>query len=164
MASGRNVQSKALCNSACSVVTLFCWAHSSWTVRSDGECCLRRELKRPSGLGQAIELLIRIVEVHSSNTSRTTSFDLCHSLFTIIQAFDNIPHYLPKGSLIKCIARSEPDGTRWRMGGEVKGKDANGVGSQQPRIGRRSTVYTIAVRWSALLDFRQSNELTPPPI
>ena len=31
-----------------------------------------------------------------------------------------------------CIARSESDGTRWRTRGEVKGKDANGVGSQQP--------------------------------
>jgi len=28
-------------------------------------------------------------------------------------------------------ARSEYDGTRWRTGGEVKGKYANGVGSQQ---------------------------------
>ena len=27
-------------------------------------------------------------------------------------------------------ARSESDGTRWRTGGEVKGKEANGVGSQ----------------------------------
>ena len=27
-------------------------------------------------------------------------------------------------------AESEWDGTRWRTGGEVKGKDANGVGSQ----------------------------------
>jgi len=50
------------------------------------------------------------------------------------------------------IARSEPDGTRWLAGGEVKGKDANGVGSQQPSTVRRNTVYTIAVRWSALLD------------
>ena len=62
------------------------------------------------------------------------------------------------------IARSEPDGTRWRTGGEVKGKDANGVGSQQLRTGRRSAVYTIAVRWSALLECQQSTELTPPPI
>ena len=30
------------------------------------------------------------------------------------------------------IARSELDGTRWCTGGEVKGKDANGVGSHQP--------------------------------
>jgi len=30
------------------------------------------------------------------------------------------------------IARSEPDGARQHTGGEVKGKDANGVGSQQP--------------------------------
>ena len=29
------------------------------------------------------------------------------------------------------IARTESDGTRWRTGGEVKGKYANGVGSQQ---------------------------------
>ena len=32
---------------------------------------------------------------------------------------------------ISGIARSESDGTRWRTGGEVKGKYANGVGSQQ---------------------------------
>ena len=31
-----------------------------------------------------------------------------------------------------CIARSKTDGTRRRMGGDVKGKDANGLGSQQP--------------------------------
>ena len=31
---------------------------------------------------------------------------------------------------VKCsIARLKPDGTRWRTGGEVKGKLANGVGS-----------------------------------
>jgi len=42
------------------------------------------------------------------------------------------------------IARSEPDGTWWRMGGEVKGKDVNGVGSQQPCTVHRNTVYTIA--------------------
>ena len=32
--------------------------------------------------------------------------------------------------LFVCRARSEPGGTRWRTGGEVKGKLANGVGSQ----------------------------------
>ena len=45
----------------------------------------------------------------------------------------------------------------------MKGKDANGVGSQQPCTVRRNTVYTTAVRLSALLDCQQSNELTPPP-
>jgi len=39
------------------------------------------------------------------------------------------------------IVRLEPDGTRWRMGGEVKGKDANGVGSQQPCTIRWNMVY-----------------------
>ena len=28
------------------------------------------------------------------------------------------------------VAHSEPDGTLWRTGGQGKGKDANGVGSQ----------------------------------
>ena len=32
--------------------------------------------------------------------------------------------------LLHARARSEPGGTRWRTGGEVKGKLANGVGSQ----------------------------------
>jgi hypothetical protein len=39
--------------------------------------------------------------VVDSYVSRTTSFDHCHLLFTIIQSFDNIPRYLPTGSLIK---------------------------------------------------------------
>jgi len=42
-----------------------------------------------------------------------------------------------------CIGRSEPDGTRWRTGGEVKGKDMNGVGSQQPCTVRRNMVYPL---------------------
>jgi len=29
-----------------------------------------------------------------------------------------------------CRARFKPDGTRWRTGGEVKAKQASGVGSQ----------------------------------
>ena len=33
------------------------------------------------------------------------------------------------------------EGTRLRMGGEVKGKDANGVGSQQPCTARPNMVY-----------------------
>ena len=31
---------------------------------------------------------------------------------------------------MRCRVRLKPDGTRWRTGGEVKGKLANGVGSQ----------------------------------
>jgi len=40
--------------------------------------------------------------------------------------------YFGYSGLIRTVglARSEPDGTWWRTGGEVKGKDANGVGSQ----------------------------------
>jgi len=36
----------------------------------------------------------------------------------------------PPPNLLVCIVRLKPDSTRWRMGGEVKGKLANGVGSQ----------------------------------
>ena len=38
---------------------------------------------------------------------------------------------LTRNSPSSVIARSESDGTRWRTEGEVKGKYANGVGSQQ---------------------------------
>jgi len=62
------------------------------------------------------------------------------------------------------IVRSESDGTRWRTGGEVKGKDANGVGSQQPSTVCGNKVYTIAAQWSALLGCQQSTELKPLPI
>ena len=37
-------------------------------------------------------------------------------------------------------ARSESDGTRWRTGGEEKGKEAKGVGSQSCTL-RRNMVY-----------------------
>ena len=40
----------------------------------------------------------------------------------------------PQAYVNNCvIARSESDGTRWRTGGEVKGKYTNGMGSQQSR-------------------------------
>jgi hypothetical protein len=44
----------------------------------------------------------------------------------------------------RLIAHSEPDGTRRRTGGEVKGKDANGVGNQQPcTVGPKPLLPTI---------------------
>ena len=41
------------------------------------------------------------------------------------------------------ILRSEYDGTRWRTGGEVKGKLANGVGSQYSHTTSQRGVSTI---------------------
>ena len=41
------------------------------------------------------------------------------------------------------ILRSECDGTRWRTGGEVKGKLANGVGSQHSHTTSERGVSTI---------------------
>ena len=40
-------------------------------------------------------------------------------------------------------ARSEPGGTRWRTGGEVKGKLANGMGSQYSHATSERDVYSI---------------------
>jgi hypothetical protein len=63
--------------------------------------------------------------------------------------------------LLKC------DGTRWRTGRKVKGKLANGVGSQYPShyLGTWCIQhYYHYYRWCAHLGFQQSTELTPPPI
>jgi len=102
----------------------------------------------------------------SSAIGRGGAVAFCDRLYTAISASSSFWNWQLQ-IVIYCsnvsIARSEPDGTRWRTGGEVKGKDANGVGSQQLRTGRLSAVYTIAVPWSALLECQQSTELTPPP-
>ena len=56
------------------------------------------------------------------------------------------------------------DGTRWRTGGEVKGKLANGVGSQYPSHYFGTWCIQHYYRWCAHLGCQQSTELTPPPI
>ena len=55
-------------------------------------------------------------------------------------------HVVTNASWYVGIVRSEPDGTWRRTGGEVKGEDANGVGSQQPCTVHWNTVNTIADR------------------
>jgi len=62
---------------------------------------------------------------------------------------------------------TESGGTRRRTGGEVKGKEANGVGSQAVFSFTRnspSSVTTIVLPRPALQDNQYSTELTPPPI
>jgi hypothetical protein len=56
------------------------------------------------------------------------------------------------------------DGTRWSTGGEVKGKLANGVGSQYPSHHLGTWCIQHYYRWCAHLGCRKSTELTPPPI
>ena len=46
-------------------------------------------------------------------------------------------------SVNSCRARSEPGGTRWRTGGEVKRKQANGVGSQYNSTLPRNVVCPV---------------------
>jgi len=59
---------------------------------------------------------------------------------------------------------TESGGTRRRTGGEVKGKVANGVGSQAGFSLTPSSVTTIVLRRPALQESQDSTELTPPPI
>ena len=56
------------------------------------------------------------------------------------------------------------DGTRWRTGGEVKGKLANGVGSQYSSHYLGTWYIQHYYRWCAHLGCQESTELTPPPI
>ena len=61
----------------------------------------------------------------------------------------------------------ESGGTRRRTGGEVKRKEANGVGSQAVFSFTRnspSSVTTIVLPGPALQESQYSTELTPPPI
>ena len=44
---------------------------------------------------------------------------------------------------LRCRARSEPGGTRWSTGGEVKGKLANGMGSQYSHANSERGVSSI---------------------
>ena len=60
------------------------------------------------------------------------------------------------GVQLKC------DGTRWRTGGEVKGKLANAVGSQYSSHYLGTWCIQHYYRWCAHLGCQQSTELTPP--
>jgi len=53
-------------------------------------------------------------------------------------------------------------GTRWRMGGEVKGRLANAVGSQYPSHYLGTWCIQHYYRWCAHFGCQQSTELTPP--
>jgi len=62
---------------------------------------------------------------------------------------------------------TESGGTRRRTGGEVKGKEANGVGNQAGFSLTRnipSSVTTVVLARPALQESQYSTELTPPPI
>jgi len=56
------------------------------------------------------------------------------------------------------------DGTRRRTGREVKGKLANGVGSQYSSHYRRTWCIQHYYRWCANLCCQYSTEMMPPPI
>ena len=71
------------------------------------------------------------------------------------------------GCILTGRVETESGGTRRRTVGEVKGKEANGVGSQVGFSLTRnspSSVTTIVLRRPALQESQYSTELTPPPI
>ena len=70
-------------------------------------------------------------------------------------------HQAPVASPLSPSFKITP--TRWRTGGEVKGKLANGVGSQYSSHYLGTWCNQHYDRWCAHLCCQQSTELTPPP-
>jgi hypothetical protein len=63
-----------------------------------------------------------------------------------------------------CRLRLKCDGTRWRTGGEVKGKEENGVGNQYASHDCRTQTRTSSTNpagWCVQLACQQSTELNP---
>jgi len=103
-----------------------------------------------------------------------TVYQVLHTLLLEQQKLSNRPvssviHFsavtLPLGTVagrgwgrlqLKC------DGTRWRTGGEVKGKLANGVGSQYSSNYLGTWCIQHYYRWCAHLGCQLSTELAPP--
>jgi len=103
-------------------------AHSSWDT-----LYIRVAIR---GKSKAAGILTVSSPVHETLAAEGSRRPLRTSHFSV---FPFIPFQL-------CIGRLEPDGTRRRTGGEVKEKDANGVGSQQPCTVRRNMVYPWSIR------------------
>ena len=93
-----------------------------------------------------------------------------HSATRIVKSTKNRSY--PSGNRTRCSSVPQPtappsrlqlkcDGTRWRTGEEVKGKMANGVGSQYPSHYLGTWCIQHYYRWCAHLGCQQSTELTP---
>ena len=63
-------------------------------------------------------------------------------------------------NMVECDLK--PDGTRWRPGGEVKGKLVNGVGSQYSSHYLGTWCIQHYYRWCSHLGCQQSTKLTTP--
>jgi hypothetical protein len=76
-----------------------------------------------------------------------------------------VPHPMlldaPNSASFHCRLQLKCDGTRWRTGGEVKGKLANGAGSQYSSHYLGTWCIQHYYRWCAHLGCQQSTELTP---
>ena len=70
--------------------------------------------------------------------------------------------YIAKDAV--CWVQLKCDGRRWRTGGKVKGKLANGVGSQYSSHYLGTWCIQHYYRWCAHLGCQSSTELTPPSI
>ena len=68
----------------------------------------------------------------------------------------------PLKTCTSCTVQLKCDGTRWRTGGEVKGKLENGVGSQYSSHYLGTWCIQHYSSWCAHLGCQMSTELTPP--
>ena len=78
----------------------------------------------PNSEDMLVCLLNPVLSTNSPPCHKSHWAEFC-SLLTLYRQID-----FWVSSVRSCRARSEPGGTRWRTGGEVKGKLSNGVGSQ----------------------------------
>jgi len=104
-----------------------------------------------------------MLTLYNTLITQFPSYKFRHSHRAIIREF----LYLHKQPVRNGRVETESGGTRRRTGGEVKGKEANGVGSQAGFILTRnsaSSVTTIVLARPALQESQYSTELTPPPI
>jgi hypothetical protein len=108
------------------------------------------------------QFILDIKQWSAISSKTTTSFlGNWHSHFSVLPL---TPHSVRElNSHWTAIARSEPDGTRWRTVEELKGKDVNGLGSQQPCTVRWNTVYPELLpaikTWDNLASSMVSREL-----
>jgi hypothetical protein len=99
---------------------------------------------------------------HNTQTDRQTDRQTFRLFLNTISAgafSDPLPR---QWSSLRCRLQLKYDGTRWRTGGEVKGKLANGVGSQYSSHYLGIWCIQHYYSWCAHLGCQQSTELTPP--
>ena len=122
------------------------------TISSSGKCIVSQTIHKLNiwtGRWKTIHPL-------SGGLRRGQSFRCCNTPRPSAWPPVSAVSLLIRGVQLKC------DGTRWHTGGEVKGKLANGVGSQYSSHYLGIWCIQHYYRWCAHLGCQQSTELTSP--